>query len=215
MRSTLLLALLFACAEAPTAPAPEAPAPAEPPAPVLPSELPDTSLYQAGFTIVDQDGQASGLDRHLGHPVVAGMFYATCEHTCPVLLETIRAFVDGLPPELKDDVRVLMVSFAQDDPATLSQVMERHGFDRSRWTLARTEPERVRELAMLLDVTYRRSPDGGFNHTSGFTVLDGTGVVRAQIPDMNASTEPLRDALEQIARSRSVAGAGAPGGGSP
>jgi protein SCO1/2 len=165
---------------------------------VTPDELPDMSLYLADLPIVDQADQTDMFDRYAGHPVITTMFYATCTHTCPILLQKILAFEDSLPAEIREEVRVLVVSFEQDDAATLLDVAERHGIDTTRWTLARTDPGRVRELAALLDVTYRRNPEGGFNHTSGFTVLDSTGVIRAQIEDMNAPTAPLLEALKVI-----------------
>lgn len=183
---------------------PPAPVPVVEHAAVAPDELPDLSLYLADLPIVDQDGKTDTYGRYAGHPVIAGMFYATCTHTCPLLIQQIQRFEDSLPPDLHEDVRVLMVSFAQDDPATLMDVVERHGLDTRRWTLARTDPERVRELAMLLDVTYRRNPDEGFNHTSGFTVIDGQGVIQAQIPDMNAATDPLLAALHRLAAAPSA-----------
>ncbi len=199
MTRLLMLALwLGACGQQ----ADPVPAAAPAPAPVLaqaaPASVLDMSLYQLDVPLFDQAGRTTSLRDQAGHPVVVAMFYATCKHTCPTLIQRILAFEDSVDPKLRDDLRVLLISFAQDSPDVLMDVVERHGLDTSRWTLTRTEPERVRELAALLDVTFRTNPEGGFNHSSGFTLVDAEGVIRAQLDDMNADPTPLHEALAAL-----------------
>jgi len=195
MRIVSILAglwMLTACGEPPEV-VPAAPVAASP------VELPADSLYTLDLPLYDQAGGTAGYDRYRGHPVVVGMFYATCNHTCPMLIQNMQAFVDSLPEGAREDTRVILVSFDQDDPAMLEEVVARHKLPVSQWTLARTDPDRVRELAMLLDVSYRKNPEEGYNHTSGFAVLDRQGVMQAQIGNMTDAKAPLAKAILAMA----------------
>jgi protein SCO1/2 len=64
----------------------------------------------APFGVRDQDGRTVALEDFRGRPVVVTFLYTTCEDTCPVTTQQIRAALD----DLGHDVPVVAVSV---DPA--------------------------------------------------------------------------------------------------
>jgi protein SCO1/2 len=191
----ILLSLLLACAE----PAPEAP-PAAPiaEAPAAPAAT-GPSLYEMDLDLVDQTGASRELDLHRGHPVLISMFYSSCPQACPMLIQKIQSVEAALDPAVRDDVRVVMVSFdpERDGPAALSDLQARHGLD-ARWTLASVPEPQVRELSAILDIPYRKLPSGDYNHASIVTLLDRDGRVVARLDGTGADPAPVLDALSAM-----------------
>ena len=195
MTAFFSLAAALACCRGTTsaerASASESGVPAEAPATeVEPGN--STSVYALSMTLTDQDGKAVALDVFRGKPVFVGMFYATCPSACPMLISTIKRIVSELDPAVRDEVRVLLVSFdpEHDRPEVLRAIVERRGLD-AHWKLASAPEDRVRDLAAVLGVQYRRLPDGSFAHSSSVILLDRSGTIDARIDDPDAPTDLL------------------------
>jgi protein SCO1/2 len=193
---TLLLSLLLACA-----PEPEPSVAADPVAELDPTPVATgPSLYELSVPLVRADGTTTGLDVHRGHPALVSMFYATCPSACPMLVQNVKAFEDGLEPEARQDLRVLLMSLdpERDDPAALTEAAERYAVDPERWVLAVPPADRVRELAALLGLQYRPAAEGEIHHTSVLVLLDGEGRPIARSTGPNADTSALREALLRL-----------------
>jgi protein SCO1/2 len=126
------------------------------------------------------DTHAAGslrLSEMRGAPTIVAMFYGSCPHVCPMIISTISAIEARLSPEDRGHLRVLMITLdpERDTPAALAELADRHRVDNRRWRFARTAPADVRLVAAVLDIKYRRLPDGGFNHSSPILLLDGDG----------------------------------------
>ncbi len=160
--------------------------------------LPGNSIYQLKPPLTDQDGHAFELGSLRGQPVLASMFYSSCQMVCPMIFETIRQTVARLPPPERERVRILMVSFdpARDTVAVLKRTAEAHGCD-ARWTLARSDEANSRKVAALLGVQYRRLADGEFNHSSSIELLDSEGRIVSRTNTLGAVDPALLKALRQ------------------
>jgi protein SCO1/2 len=148
--------------------------------------LPKGSLYDLGLQVRDADGNVRSLDDLRGHPVLASMFFGKCPTICPVLIEEIKRLAETAPPELRRDVRVLLVSFdpERDTPAVLADVARVHQLDPQRWRVSvATDEASARYLAAVLGIRYRASAGGLIDHTARITVFDRAGVVRGQSED--------------------------------
>ena len=90
-----------------------------------PSALPGGSLYDLGLKVVGTDGRMRPLDDWRGHPVLASMFFASCPTACPLLINDLQRLEAALPADLRDETRVLLVSFdpKRDSPAVLEGVV--------------------------------------------------------------------------------------------
>lgn len=158
--------------------------------------LPGDSLYQLRIPLVAQDGRAISLDVDRGHPVVISMLYTSCPAVCPLLVAGVQGYEQRLDPAARARLRVLMVSFdpERDTPSRLAQFAQAHHVDLTRWTFAHAAFGDVRKLAALLDIKYRRLPDGDYNHATVITLLDGTGRVLARTEKL-ASDEAFFERL--------------------
>jgi len=159
------------------------------------------SLYALSPKLVDQDGHAIGLDVWHGHPVLVGMFYASCASACPLFVSTVRRLEDSLDAPTRSALRVLLVSFDPNDkPAVLSRLVAKHSIDTTRWRLAAGSEDDVRDLAAALGVKYRRLPDGNYNHSSPLILLGPDGAMHSRVESIGDPTDGLADRLRALAR---------------
>lgn len=142
---------------------------------------PPDSIYLLPMPLTDQSAKETRLDRYRGQPVLVSMFYGSCPHVCPMLISTVQRMERELTPTQRKKLRVLMVSIdpERDTPPKLAELAERHHADLSRWTFARASEPDVRKLAALLNIQYRRLPDGDYNHATVITLLDAEGRIAA------------------------------------
>ncbi len=180
MKRILILALMFLAGHA-----------------LADSGYPSTSIYQLPAHLTNQAGAEHGLDVYKGHPVLVTMFYGSCGHTCPLLIETLRA-VERAAPDTKN-LRVLMISIDpdRDTVAALAKITKVRRIDTARWTLARTDAQTVRKIAATLDIQYKQTADGEFNHSSVISVLTPKGEIAQRSAMLGKADEGLVKALSQ------------------
>ena len=161
------------------------------------TDAPTDSIYQLKAPLVAQDGRAIGLDAYRGKTVLVTMFYASCQATCPLIIDTLRAVEKQLPPEQLKKMRVLLVSIdpEHDTPEALAATARERRIDTSRWTLAHTDERTVRLIAAALGVQYRQLPGGEFSHATRISVLDAQGRIVAQSDQLVRADEKLVQAI--------------------
>jgi len=142
---------------------------------------PPRSLYHLDASLINQSGQPLGLDVYRGHPVLVTMFYGSCQATCPMIIDTLRATERAVPAAQRAGLRVLMISFdpQRDTPAALRAIAAERHIDGARWTLAHADAATVRTVAALLNIQYRQLPSGEFNHSTVITLLSPRGEIEA------------------------------------
>ena len=125
------------------------------------------------------------------------MFYGSCPAACPLIIETLQVIESDLTIADRGQVRVLMISLdpKQDTPEALRDLAKKRRIDEQRWTLARTDEAAVRKIAALLNVQYRRLPDGQYNHANVITVLSAQGEVLARSSVLGRADPALVGAL--------------------
>ncbi len=160
------------------------------------------TIYPLATELTDQNGVKVALDLFRGHPVIIGMFYATCKASCPVLVSDIKAIEAALTADERADLRVLLVSFdpTRDTPAVLDAMSQRLGVDRDRWRLATSTEGGVRELAAALGVQYRTLQNGEYSHSAIVTLLDREGAPLARIDGMQMPADALLAKLRALPR---------------
>lgn len=139
------------------------------------------SLYQLESAWANDAGATVRLRALRGRPVVAAMFFASCEYACPIIVSEMKRLSDTLPAEVRARAQFVLVSFdsARDTPAALKVYRERMALGEN-WTLLHGEPAAVQELAMLLGVKYSQDARGQFSHSNLITVLNPEGEVSHQ-----------------------------------
>jgi len=151
--------------------------------------LASDSVYQVNATLTDQNGRAFKLRKHLGKAVLASMFYTSCKFVCPMLIDTMALTRQGLTPEERAQIDMLLISFdpQRDDVKKLKSVALSREVDSSPWTLARTDVSSSRKIAATLGIQYRLLSDGEFNHTTVLVLLDRDGRVVGRTQKMGAA----------------------------
>lgn len=141
-----------------------------------------SSLYDLQLALTDQSARPQRFDLYRGEVVLVTMFYGSCPMACPLLIDSLRAIEDTLTAAERQHVRVLMVSIdpQRDTPQALAALAKQRRIDATRWTLARASEDDVRMLAAVLDIQYRRLPNGEYNHTSVISLLTPDGQLLKQ-----------------------------------
>ncbi len=158
------------------------------------------SIYALDAALVDHDGTSVKLDVFRGKPVIIAMFYSSCPYACPTLISNVKKIEAALAPEVRAEVRVLLVSFdpKNDTPAVLRGVIEKHQLDASRWKLSTGTEDTVRDVAAVLGIKYRDA-EGAFNHSSVITLLDRKGVIDLRLDALGDATAPTAKRLAELA----------------
>ena len=164
------------------------------------ASAPGDSVYRLDAQLEDQDGRPFALSSLQGAPLLASMFYTSCDMVCPMIFETVHANLRALPAAQRDAVRILMVSFdpARDTPAVLKKTAQQHHCD-SRWRLARCDEATARKVAAVLGIQYRRLANGDFNHSSTVDVLDAQGRIAARTGKLGEVDPAVVAALRKLA----------------
>lgn len=162
--------------------------------------LPEESIYADSDVFTDQDGKSVQLKDFAGKVTVTSMVYTSCTYACPRLTNDIKAISDKLNAAGIKDVNYVLVSFdtERDNPAHLKAFAGKMGLDKN-WTLLRGSDDAVRQLSVLLNVQYEKSPDGNFAHSNLITVLDQQGRVATQLEGLQANNSETVASIKDLA----------------
>lgn len=143
------------------------------------AEQNEPSIYDLKATLIDQNNQQIPLNVYKGHPVVMSMFYATCDYSCPLLLNALKKMEKNINPNILPEIRFLLVSIdpENDTPKVLKGRFNHYAFSNERWKLAKSNDTSTREIAAILGVAYRKNPEGGMNHSSLVVLLNNEGMI--------------------------------------
>jgi len=167
--------------------------------PTVAAELPGDSVYQLRVPLTDQQGRPFDWASLRGQPVLASMFYSSCDMVCPMIFETLHLTLKALPARERDQVKLLIISFdpTRDTVPVLQRTAQAHACD-ERWTLARSDEANTRKIAAALGVQYRRLANGEFNHSSTLLLLDPQGRIAARSGLLGKVDAALLKALHRV-----------------
>ena len=205
----LLLALTLAAAASLVA----APAkhPATAPAPnceigLLPGKYSEKSIYQVKAEWTDADGKKVRLDSLRGRPVVLTMFFTNCIHSCPFMVNELKAMQKALSAKASDRTKFLLVSIdpERDSAAALKEFRAKHKLSAEHWMLLTGSHEAVRQLAEKLGFSYAPGSKTQFAHSLLVTVFDGKGEVVHQQSGLGVDRRDASKSVERIASAKNA-----------
>lgn len=160
------------------------------------------SLHDLGGRWRDQNGEDRTLASTAAPVRVVAMVYASCVHTCPLLVGDMKRLEASLDPARRADVRFVLVSLdpERDTPARLREFAEATRLDPARWTLLSGAEDDVLELAAALDVRYQRQASGEIAHANVLTVLDADGAIVHREPGVAGDLQGLHAAVARLLR---------------
>ncbi len=161
----------------------------------------DKSLYQLESIWTTDAAKQIKLGALRGKPQVVAMFFASCQFTCPIIVNDMKRIATALPPDLRTNVGFTLISFdsERDTPEALHAVRVERDLEGNNWTLLHGEADDVRELAALLGVNYRKDANGQFAHSNLITVLNAEGEIVFQQPGLNLPTDKILEKLNALA----------------
>ncbi len=148
----------------------------------------------ADFGLRDEDGKVVELGALRGKPVVVTFLYTTCEDTCPITVDQIRAGLD----ELGHDVPVIAVSVdpANDTPRNAKRFsLQRQMTGRMRWVLG--DEARLRKLWDAYGVQPQTDK---LEHSASTVLLDATGHQRIGFATSVLTPDALAHDLAMLER---------------
>jgi protein SCO1/2 len=152
------------------------------------------------YSFTTADGRPVALSDYRGRPVVLSLVYTSCDHTCPLIVESVaRAVEIGDAALGTSSYAVLTVGFdtRNDTPARMRAYRARSGVDRAGWEFLATDAATAARLAA--DTGFYIAPRaGGFDQLAQVTLLDGEGRVYRQVYGENFAAPLIVEPLKQL-----------------
>ncbi len=136
--------------------------------------LPETSIYQFDHTWKNQYNKPFQLTDLKGNPVVMTMIFTHCEYACPMMVNDLKK-VEKEFTQKHDDVKFVLISFdhLRDTPERLQEYAEAQNLGEN-WILLHGDAEQIKEISLVLDISYEQMESGAFAHANKKLVLDKT-----------------------------------------
>lgn len=151
--------------------------------------------------LVDTELQPVRLSGFLGKPLIISLVYTSCDHTCPLLTQTLARAVDvarNAFGENSFDVVTIGFDTRVDTPERMRSYARAQGIDQPNWRFLSADAETVAALAKDLGFIFHRSPRG-FDHLAQTTIIDENSLVYRQIYGMEFTSpvfiEPLKELI--------------------
>lgn len=169
----------------------------------FPAEALRTKHFVPEFILTDQNGgKASSADLQ-GQVTVITAVYASCPHTCPIILTEAKAAVAALPEALREQVVVYAITMdpENDGQAELAALADMHGMEAPTWRLLTGAPGPVNALLDRFNVARSRDAETGvINHSNQFILVDQNGRIAYRLALGPQQQRWLPKALELLAR---------------
>jgi protein SCO1/2 len=144
----------------------------------FPAEELRTSFAAPEFVLTNQLHESVELAALQGNVVILTAVYASCVHTCPVLLSQAKDAIEQLPPELRDDLRLVAVTMdpEHDSPDVLATLADNHGLQAPLYNLVTGEAPEVESILDRMQIARERDPETGIiNHANLYLLIDREG----------------------------------------
>ncbi|MGO3356465.1 MAG: SCO family protein [Oceanisphaera sp.] len=154
--------------------------------------LPGDSVYQLNSQWQDRDSNELKLADLTGKKQIIALIYTDCITACPVIVADMKSIQEALTPAQQEQVGFVLVSLtpARDTPKIMRHFAKKRELDK-HWTLLSGDDEKVRTLAMALNIQYMGLPDGEVAHSNAITVLDEQGSMQLQQVGVPGGPEAL------------------------
>ena len=162
-------------------------------------EIDAESLYQTNGKWDNQYGDTISLSKLAGKIPVISMVFTRCTFACPRIVADMRAIEKQIPKDKKNEVVFVLVSFdaERDHTKELKAFAEQMNLGEN-WLILHGNEEDVRELSMLLDVKYKKQPNGDFTHSSGIALLDTRGTIAAQLEGLGTNPKTIIEKIKTM-----------------
>ena len=153
----------------------------------------DYSIYQVGGDWTDHNGNTFELDKLKGKNQVVVMAYTSCQHTCPILVQSMKQIYKEMKPEARTQTEFLLVTLdTERDTVDVMKNFAEHNELGDNWRLIRSDEASTRMLANTLNIKYQFADNGDINHSNLISILDKEGRLVGQgVGVADSSIKPL------------------------
>jgi len=175
----------------------------------FPAEELRTAHEPPQFELTNQLRQTVGPAAFEGNVVILTAVYASCPHTCPLILTQAKRAIAELSPEERADLRVIAVTMdpEHDTPDVLHQLAQNHGMESPLYNLVTGASADVEPLLDRMEIARQRDPETGIiNHANLFLLIDREGRVAYRLGLGERQQRWLTSALRILLREEAASG---------
>lgn len=157
----------------------------------------DESIYNVDSDWKTQNDVTVKLESFKGKITVLAMIFTHCESACPRIVADLQRIESEIPKEQLKDVQFILVTMdpIRDTPKRLKEFAAEHKIEESRWTLLTSNEDDALVFANVIGMKYKKTEDGGFDHSNIINILDKNGVIKHQ--QVGLDQEP-KESIEEI-----------------
>lgn len=156
------------------------------------------------YTFLDRSGRKVRLSDYRGKPLVISMIYTHCPFVCATTTRSLSAIKQSQDALGTDSFGVLTVGFdtENDTPEAMGDFAKRMDVNLPNWEFVSADQDTIKKLSKDLGFVFFPTDEGGFNHTTQTTFVDGKGKVYLHIYgeefDNKTLLQPLKDLVYNI-----------------
>lgn len=156
------------------------------------------------YTFLDRSGRKVRLSDYRGKPLVISMIYTHCPFVCATTTRSLSAIKQSQDALGTDSFGVLTVGFdtENDTPEAMGDFAKRMDVNLPNWEFVSADQDTIKKLSRDLGFVFFPTDEGGFNHTTQTTFVDGQGKVYLHIYgeefDNKTLLQPLKDLVYNI-----------------
>ena len=152
------------------------------------------------YTFLSRSGRKVRLSDYRGKPLVISMIYTHCPFICATTTRNLTALKlsrDALGP---DSFGVLTIGFdtENDTPQAMNDFAMRMDVELPNWEFVSADAKTIKKLSKELGFVFFPSPEGGFEHITQTTFVDGKGKVNLQIYGEEFENKTLLEPLKNM-----------------
>ena len=155
---------------------------------------------------VSADRKVVRLAAFRGKPLIVNLIYTSCDHTCPLVVQTLARAVEVAQDALgEDSFHVVTIGFdaRYDKPERMRSYARAQGIDLPNWQFLSAPSDTIDEL--VEDVGFIFYPSvRGFDHLAQTTIIDEDGVVYRQLYGAEFTPPGLVEPLKDLVFGRKV-----------
>lgn len=152
------------------------------------------------YSFIDRSGRKVRLADYRGKPLVISMIYTHCPVICATTTRSLSALKASQDALGEDSFGVLTIGFdtENDTPEAMDDFARRMNVNLPKWEFASSDPETIKKLSNDLGFIFFPTEDGGFNHITQTTFVDGQGKVYRQIYGDEFENKTLLEPLKEM-----------------
>ena len=152
------------------------------------------------YTFLNHSWRKVRLSDYRGKPLIISMIYTSCPVICATTTKNLSALKQSRDVLGADSFAVLTIGFdtANDTAEAMDAFAKRMEVQLPNWEFVSADAESIKKLSKDLGFVFSPSPDGGFNHITQTTFIDGKGKVNLQIYGEEFENRTLLDPLKNM-----------------